>query len=183
MYNHLPFEGYSYYVDSENFYHVGALVPYGTYNYRVEVIFPVLNVVASEVVLPTIQLSDFNKWVKSTSVLIQDENDELYDLLMLLLDVGKGVVDYEMCGSDKDYIRAVSYYTAHYLELHLREFKDEQNKMSLNAEKKSDTQTAEERKIEMLDSQYGDFKKTTWGQLYWAIYGNRAKFLVGYVPL
>lgn len=182
MFNHLPFEGYSYYVDSENFYHVGSIVPYGTYNYRVEVIFPVLSVVASEVVLPTITLADFNKWIKSTKVLIQDENDELYDLLMLLLDIGKGIVDYEMCGDDATFIRTVSYYVAHYLELHINAFKDEENKMSLNAEQKG-IKTAEEKKIEMLDNHFGDFKKTQWGQLYWAIYGNKAKFLVGYVPL
>lgn len=182
MYNHLPFEGYSYYVDSENFYHVGALVPYGTYNYRVEVIFPVLNVVASEVVVPNVTLQDFNDWVKSTKFLIQDENDELYGLLMLLLDVGKGVVDYEMCGSDKDFIRAVSYYVAHYLEMHIKLLKDEENKMSLSPSEKS-KEVAEDKRIEMIDTHFGDFKKTTWGQMYWAIYGNRAKFLVGYVPL
>lgn len=182
MFNHLPFEGYSYYVDSENFYHVGALVPYGTYNYRVEVIFPVLSVVASEVTIPNIQLHEFNTWVKSTKFLIQDENDELYDLLMLLLDVAKGIVDYDLCGDDQSFIRAVSYYVAHYLEMHINLLKDEENKMSLSPTQKG-VETAEDKKIAMIDTHFGDFKKTTWGQLYWTIYGNKAKFLVGYIPL
>ena len=183
MYNHLPFEGYSYYIDSENTYHLGVLVPYGTYNYRVEVLFPVLSIVEQTTVLPKIELHQFQTWVKSTKFIINDENDELYDLTMLLLDIAKNVVSYDLCGGDNEWIRAVSYYVAHYLEKHIDLLKDEQNKMTMTPEKKNEVDTAEEIKMEMTDSDEGDFKTTLWGRMYWTIYGKRAKFLVGYMPL
>jgi len=183
MLNHLPFENYSYYIDSENYYHFGALVPYGTYNYRVEVLFPVLSVVEQTVVLPKIELHHFQTWVKSTKFMINDENDELYDLTMLLIDIAKNVVDYELCGGDQEWIRVVSYYVAHYLEQHIDLLKDEQNKMSMTPGKKDDINNTEEKKIEMTDSDEGDFKATRWGRMFWTVYGKKAKFLVGYMPL
>ena len=71
----LPFEGYEYYIDSENQYHLQSIVPYSSYNYRVEVIFPVKPIISVKKELPKIYLSDFNGWVKSLSFLIEDEND------------------------------------------------------------------------------------------------------------
>jgi hypothetical protein len=49
--------------------------------------------------------------------------------------------------------------------------------MSLNVQAKTETQDSDQTKqISLVDSHYGDFKKTLWGQMFWAIYGHNAKF-------
>jgi hypothetical protein len=78
--------------------------------------------------------------------------------------------------------RVVSYYVAHYLELHIKALKDEENKMSLNPQTKS-AEEVEVKKIEMVDTTFGNYKQTIWGQMFWTIYGQNAKFNIGYVPL
>lgn len=178
----LPFEGYEYYIDSENQYHLQSIVPYSSYNYRVEVIFPVKPIISVKKELPKIYLSDFNGWVKSLSFLIEDENDSLYLLWKLLVDVAQEIIDYDICGTDNQYIRMVCLYVAHYLELHIKTLKDYERKMSLNDERNMDHETMEEVKIEMIDETYGDFKKTLWGQMFWTLYVSKAKFKMGYMP-
>lgn len=181
--SHLPYEGYSYYIDSENFYHFNVVVPYSPYNYRVEVLSPVLPIIEEEITLPEVTLEDFKKWVRSADELI-GEDKMLYPLFELLIEVARQVIAYEMCGSDDTFKRAVSYYVAHYLELHVKLLKDEENKMSLTPEKES-KETSEEKtkKMELVDSTYGNYRQTIWGQMYWTIYGQNAKFVIGYVPL
>jgi hypothetical protein len=61
--------------------------------------------------------------------------------------------------------------------LHIKALKDEENRMSLNVQAKTETQDSDQTKqISLVDSHYGDFKKTLWGQMFWAIYGHNAKF-------
>ena len=77
------------------------------------------------------------------------------------------------------FVRAVCYYVAHNLELHIRALKDEENRMSLNKEAKMDNVDSDQTKqISLVDNQFGDFKKTIWGQMFWAIYGHNAKFMM-----
>jgi len=176
----LPYEGYDYYVDSFNFYHFNVVVPYSTYNYRVEVLSPVLPVVEETVVLPTVKLADVKKWVNSLEGIVDDENSKLYPLFILLRDIARNIIVYELCGEKDTYIRAVSYYVAHYMELHLKAMKDQQNKMALSPQIKDEIETDEEKKISMLDSHYGNYKQTIWGQMFWTIYGHLSKFDLGY---
>ena len=183
MYNHLPFEGYSYYIDSENTYHLGALVPYGTYNYRVEVLFPVLNLVENQVVVPTVTLADFNKWCASFQEHIEDENHFLYGLWSILTDIAMETIDYDLCGSDKRYTQVVCYYVAHFLTIHLRELKDEENRYTLDPMNKDKEMSVEEKKINLADNSFGNYRATPFGNLFWTIYGALGKFNVGYVPL
>lgn len=183
MYNHLPFEGYSYYIDSENNYHLGAIVPYGPYNYRVEVLFPVLGIVENTVVVPEVTLADFNKWCPMFEEQIKDENHFLYSLWQVLTDVARESIDYELCGSDKRYVQAVCYSTAHFLTIHLRELKDEQNRYTLDPEKKDKELDDKEKEINLVDSRYGNYRATPFGNLFWTIYGAMAKFNLGYAPL
>lgn len=178
----LPYEGYEYYIDSASFYHFNVVVPYSTYNYRVEVLSPVLPLVEETVVLPIVKLSDVKEWVNSLEGVVDDENSAMYPLFLLLRDIGREVIRYELCGSKSMYIRAVSYYVGHYMELHLNTLKDQQNKMTMTPQIKDEIVSDDEKKITMLDSQFGDFKKTIWGIMFWAIYGKVAKFDIGYAP-
>lgn len=130
-------QGYSYYIDSKNMYHVYALVPYSFYQYRVEVMFPVIETsLPTEVVKPQVTLADFRQWVQSANMLVRDENDTLYHVTKLLIDIARNIVEYDMYEDESMYIRAVCYYVAHYLELHIKALKDEENRMSLNVESK-----------------------------------------------
>jgi hypothetical protein len=178
----LPYEGYSYYIDSDNFYHFNVVVPYSPYNYRVEVLSPVLPVVADTIVLPELTLGDFRTWVQSAEPLIEDENDIMYAIYNLLVEIARQAIAYELCGTPVMFKRVVSYYVAHYLELHIKALKDEENKMSLNPQTKS-AEEVEVKKIEMVDTTFGNYKQTIWGQMFWTIYGQNAKFNIGYVPL
>lgn len=180
--SYLPYEGYSYYIDSDNFYHFNVVVPYSPYNYRVEVLSPVLPVTETTIILPKLTVGDFRAWVQSAEPLIEDENDSMYQIYNLLVEIARQAIAYELCGSDTMFKRVVSYYVAHYLELHLKALKDEENKMSLNAQTKSPDEV-EVKKIEIVDTTFGNYKQTIWGQMFWTIYGQNAKFNIGYVPL
>lgn len=177
---YLPYEGYSYYVDSYNFYHFNVVVPYTSYNYRVEVISPVEPVVSGTTTLPTVTLADVKKWVPSLDGLIDDENSELYPLFLLLRDIGAQIVVYALCGSTNTFKRAVSYYVGHYMELHIKALKDEQNRMTMSAERKNEVESDESKKISMIDGHYGNYKQTLYGQMFWSIYGHLSKFNLGY---
>lgn len=178
--DYLPYEGVSYFVDSDNFYHFNAIVPYSTYNYRVEVISPVSPLVAEIIDLPTITLAEVKKWVSSFNGLISSVDDELYQLFLLLRDIAKTVIVYSLCGDKQTYIRAISYYVAHHMELHLKTYKDQQDKMTTSREKKNETDDIEEIKITLVDNHYGNYKQTLWGQMFWSVYGHLSKFNIAY---
>lgn len=177
-----PYDGSSYYVESDNTYHFNVIVPYSTYNYRVEVISPVLPLVEETVVLPIVKLEDVKKWVNSLEGVVDDVNSTMYPLFLLVRDIGRSVISYDLCGSKNAYKRAVSYYVGHYMELHLRAVKDQQNRMTMTPQIKNEIDTETEQKISMIDTHYGDFKQTLWGIMFWSIYGKVAQFDLGYYP-
>jgi len=172
--------GYEYYIDSFNTYHVYAIVPYSTYQYRVEVLYPVSEVsVTTEAVKPQVTLVDFRQWVQSADMLVRDENDTLYHVTKLLIEIARDIIEYDTYDSETMYVRAVCYYVAHYLELHIKALKDEENRMSLNVQAKVGTEDTDQTKqISLVSNEFGDFKKTLWGQMFWAIYGHNAKFIM-----
>lgn len=176
----LPYEGWQYYIDSESIYHFNALVPYSSYSYSVEVLYPVLPYVTSQENVPNVTLADIKEWVGSINGLVDDENSELYILVKLLKDIAREIIVYDMCGSDKMYKRVVAYYVAHHLELHVKALKDEQNKMTMSAERKNEIEDAEIVRLTMVDGHFGTYKQTIWGQAFWAAYGHASKFNVGY---
>jgi len=173
-------QGYEYYIDSANMYHVYALVPYSFYNYRVEVLYPVIPSSGTQaIVKPQVTLVDFRQWVQSADMIVRNEDDILYHVTKLLIEIARDVVDFDEYENEKMFVRAVCYYVAHYLELHIRALKDEENKMSLNVESKPDTQESDQTKqMNLVDRHFGDFRKTLWGQMFWAIYGHNAKFMM-----
>lgn len=166
-------EGYEYFVNG-NMYHIQAIVPYSTYNYRVEVLFPIYpSSPYVEIKKPKVTLDDFNTYVQSVGYLVQDENDRLFPLINLLIDIGQEIVSFELLGSSKRYVQAVCYYVAHYMELHIKALKDEENRLSLNPSQ------ASESKVEFsLENDFGTFRTTLYGPLYWQIYGQHAKWLM-----
>ena len=170
--------GYEYYIDSFNTYHVYAIVPYSTYQYRVEVLYPVSeDSLPTEVVKPAVTLKDFREWVQSADMLVRDENDIMYQVAKLLIEIAREIIEYDEYDNPKMFVRAVCYYVAHNLELHIKALKDEENRMSLNVQSKPETQDSDQTKqISLVDNHYGDFKKTLWGQMFWTVYGHNAKF-------
>jgi len=170
--------GYEYYIDSMNVYHVYAIVPYSTYQYRVEVLYPVSeDVFPVEVVKPEVTLVDFRQWVQSADMLVRDENDIMYQVTKLLIEIAREIIEFDAYDNAQMFVRAVCYYVAHYLELHIKALKDEENRMSLNVQAKTETQDSDQTKqMNLVDSHYGDFKKTIWGQMFWTVYGHNAKF-------
>jgi hypothetical protein len=136
-----------------------------------EDVFPV------EVVKPEVTLVDFRQWVQSADMLVRDENDIMYQVTKLLIEIAREIIEFDAYDNAQMFVRAVCYYVAHYLELHIKALKDEENRMSLNVQAKTETQDSDQTKqISLVDSHYGDFKKTLWGQMFWAIYGHNAKF-------
>lgn len=166
-------EGYEYFVNG-NMYHIQAIVPYSTYNYRVEVLFPIdVAIPIPKIEKPDVTLDDFNTYVQSVGYLVQDENDRLYPLVNLLIDIGQDIVDFDYLGNKNRYIQAVCYYVAHYMELHIKALKDEENRLSLNPSQASE----QENKVE-FNLGMGLFSTTLYGPLYWSIYGQFAKGLI-----
>ena len=173
-------EGYQYYIDSINQYHIYSIIPYSTYNYRVEVLYPVSpETIVTEVVKPEVTLADFRMWIQSADMLVRNEDDIMYHVTKLLIEIAREIVEYDFFDNETMFVRAVCYYVAHNLELHLRAIKDEENRMSLNQEQKMENQDSDTMvQIKLVDNQFGDFKKTLWGQMFWAIYGHNAKFIM-----
>jgi hypothetical protein len=66
-------------------------------------------------------------------------------------------------------------YVAHYLEMHYQLLKDEANSDTFS---KGTTVKEKEIAIEVGSPQgsKSDFMRTTWGVLFWTLYGNIAKF-------
>ena len=103
--------GYEYYIDSFNTYHVYAIVPYSTYQYRVEVLYPVSeNSLPTEVVKPAVTLKDFREWVQSADMLVRDENDIMYQVAKLLIEIAREIIEYDEYDNPKMFVRAVCYY-------------------------------------------------------------------------
>jgi hypothetical protein len=155
-------------------------VPYASYNYRVEVISPVEPEVTTTTTIPTVTLADVKKWVNSFEGLIDDENSRLFPLFILLRDIAKDFIVYNLCDNKNQYIRIVSYYIAHNMELHIKALKDQENRMSMVAEQKDEAKDMEEFKITLVDNHYGNYKQTIWGQMFWTLYGHLSKFNIGY---
>lgn len=180
----IPFANSSeYYIDNLGYYHLQALVPYSAYNYRVEVISPLLPSTPSEVVIPEVTLDDFNLWCPMFQEKIEDSNHFLHALWTVLIDIAKEAINYDLCSSDKRYKQVVSYYVAHFLSIHLEELKDEERKYSLDERDKDKVRPIEEKKINMSDNHYGNFRATTFGNLFWAVYGVVAKYNIGFTLL
>jgi asparagine synthetase B (glutamine-hydrolysing) len=179
-YQYLPYEDYTYYIDSFNNYHFNVIVPYGTYSYSVEVLSPVLPTVEETTVVPIVSLKDVKKWVNNLEGHVDTEDSALFPLFLLLRDIAKEVIVYELCGSDNMYIRAVSYYVGHYMELHTKTLKDQENKMTMSPQTKDEVESDTLKQITMLDSHYGNYKQTVWGQMFWTVYGHLSKFDLGY---
>ena len=169
-------QGYEYYIDSFNAYHLYAIVPYSQYQYRVEVLYPVSPTsLPTPTPKPTVSLYDLTTWVKGIEELVDTENKVMNQLATLLIELGREIVDYDALGNEVLFTRLVCYYAGHYLELHLRALKDEEYRLSLSPEKKKELESAEQKRIELVDSTFGDFKKTIWGQMYWSMYYPIAK--------
>jgi hypothetical protein len=130
-----------------------------------------------EVVKPEVTLVDFRQWVQSADMLVRDENDIMYQVTKLLIEIAREIIEFDAYDNAQMFVRAVCYYVAHYLELHIKALKDEENRMSLNVQAKTETQDSDQTKqMNLVDSHYGDFKKTIWGQMFWTVYGHNAKF-------
>ena len=169
-------EGYEYYIDSFNAYHLYAIVPYSQYQYRVEVLYPISPTSLPSVTpKPEVTVTDLLTWVKGIEPLVDSKNMIMNQLATLLLELGREIVDYDLFLNETLFKRLVCYYAGHYLELHLRALKDQENRLTLDQETKDEIQTAEKIKLEVIDSQMGDFKKTIWGQMYWSLYYPMAK--------
>lgn len=175
-------KGYEYYIDSFNNYHLQAIIPLAPYNYRVEVLFPTIDIVEQKIVLPEVDVNDVANWLLSVKDYIVDENHILYNITTMLISIAKNVIDYGLCGGDYEYIRAIALYVGHHLEFHFRELKDEQYKMSLQPEIDSTKETREKEVDLSYDSFMGEYKKTIYGRQFWTVYGQQAKYLVGYKP-
>lgn len=172
-------QGYHYYIDNFNMYHFQAIIPYTTYNYRVDVLFPVSHIVEQKKEPPKVEVSDIRSWLLSIADELEDENGILYQLTRMLIEVARNTIDYDWCGSDASYIQILSYYVGHYLTLHLKDIKDEQQRMSLSPQLKDEVETVEEKKITMTDSEFGDFRATLFGKLFWSRYGVVAGWVAG----
>ena len=176
-------KGYSYYIDSFNNYHLQAIIPLSPFNYRVEVLFPVVDIQEQVVEIPKISVVDVADWLLSVRDYILDENHILYNITTMLIELGSRTIDYGLCGGDLEYKRAVALYVGHHLEFHFKDLKDEQYVMSLQHEI-DDTKETKEKEIKVsYDSYMGEYKKTIYGRQLWTIYGQKAKFTIGYMPL
>lgn len=178
-------KGYSYYIDSENMYHLQAIFPYAPYNYRVEIISPVYELEVNKDIkkLPEVSVVDIKSWLLSLNEYLGDENGLLFNVANMLIQVAKQSISYEFCGSDEQYKRVIALYVGHYLDFHFKDVKDEEHNMSFQPKLKDETETDEIKKLKInYDSFIGEYKNTIYGRQFWTIYGQHAKFLLGYAP-
>ncbi len=166
-------------IDSFNQYTLSAFNPYGLYHYTVTIVSPVYPDGQTELIeTPTITVEDFIFWAGNfRDIKIDSEDHFMYQLVNEMIKIAKTYIDVNLIGDDNNYSqykRLVSYYVAHYLEMHYQLLKDESDRDTFSKEKAQ----VEEKTIQMNvpDGAKADFMRTTWGVLFWSAYGMIAKY-------
>ena len=165
-------------IDSFNQYTLSAFNPYGLYHYTVTIVSPVFPEGQSSLIeTPEITVNDFLLWCGNFRDIKQIGTDHfMYQLLVQMIKIAKTYIDVNLIGDDDNYAqykRVVSYYVAHYLELHYQALKDEKDADTFSPE------TAEKEKTVKIDTPTGskrDFMTTRYGAMFWTIYGGIARF-------
>lgn len=112
-----------------------------------------------------------------------EEQGEIYTMFLFLLDFSKNMVSYEIVSEDNMFKHLVVLHTAHHLQLHIRDWKDEANLVSHNNEVVEKNYYLKDM-IEFLDKGEKDsFYLTIYGKRFIEYYGNLTELHIkgGYI--
>ena len=128
---------------------------------------------------PKFTLADFVMWCPPFQEFLQDEeNSSLYNLFVAFLNIAKIKVRWEIIQEEKTWKRLVELYIGHYMEINIRAIKDEENKLSLVADKERKEET---RHLEYVvgNEVFKDFRATIYGSQFWYEYEPFGRFVGG----
>jgi hypothetical protein len=165
-------------IDSFNQYTLSAFNPYGLYHYTVTIVSPVFPDGQTELIAtPEVTVEDFMFWAGNFRDIKEIGTDHfMFQLLNEMIKIAKIYIDVNLLGSDNNYNlykRTVSMYVAHYLEMHYQLLKDEANQDTFS---KGTAVKEKEITVESPQGYKSDFMRTTWGVLFWTLYGQIARF-------
>lgn len=158
---------------SKNEWSTNFLNPYSPeYNFTIKIINPVFPCVKPPVEEPPVyNLEIFKSIIKEFNEFLDDENSFLISIYEVLQAMALENIDWKYFGKTKTYDLVVSNYIAHYIELMLRNLKDEANTASLNPEEKEKNYYI----TEIKDFNQEEFWLTSYGYIFWQFYSKVGK--------
>jgi hypothetical protein len=168
-----PYVAYS---QSGNELFVDILNPYGYMsNFAVQVITPLLPSYPTPLPNePTFALGDFLVWARPLKEFLDEGNDSIFtNLYNVLVSLAKVRVRWNLIQEEHIWKRLIALYIAHYMQLTIKAWKDEQNNMSLNEENTEKKQTYI---LNVGNSNYEDFDSTIYGKQFWHEYKSFGQF-------
>lgn len=180
-----PTEGWNQYytLDGLNTINLDLLNPLGYFaNYAITIeapTFPSLEETIGDE--PNFTLADFLLWCPPFEDYFSDEeSSSLYNLFMAFLAIAKYKVRWGIIQEEIIWKRLVALYIGHYMEINIRAIKDEENRLSLNAEAPKG-KDGEYRHLEYVVGKelYDEFRVTIYGKQFWHEYEPFGRFVAG----
>lgn len=170
-------EVYTQYSESTNELWLDLVNPYGSTSlFAIQIISPTFPTYEDEAEEePDFELADFLTWARNLRDYLSDGEDSfIYPLYTALVSIAKQRIRWTFIQEELIWKQMISYYVAHYLELHFLIIKDEANRLSLSGyDKEKDYKYTIAVGNEVLD----DFKQTMYGKMFWFIYKPYGQFI------
>ena len=116
--------------------------------------------------IPLFTLDDFLGYCQPFEPLLEDEDSFLYHAFLLYRALAINNVQYGNVKDEINWKYLVAMYIGHYLELHIEDLKDKNNRYSLNEETNEKTYKVEE--LAMMSK--NEFMRTSYGIHFWEKY-------------
>lgn len=180
----IPTEGNNTYytLDGLNTINLELLNPLGYFaNYAITIESPVYqSLLATIGEEPKFTLPDFILWCPPfQELMVDEENSSLYNLFMAFLNIAKIKVRWTVIQDEKTWKRLIALYIGHYLEINIRAIKDEENKLSLVAEKDRKPEETRHLEYKVGNEVFKDFRATIYGSQFWMEYEPYGRFVAG----
>lgn len=170
--SNIPYSGFNEFYTSEglNSLMLNIIDPLGYFsNFVVKIESPVFpSVPVDEEEQPEYLLSDFLLWCRPLKEYLDDgEDSAFYPLFLALSELAKERLRFSIVKNGVIWKRMISMYIAHYMELTIKSWKDEANRLSLNPYQKEKDYTYE---LVLGNTVLEEFKTTSWGRQFWHEY-------------
>lgn len=121
--------------------------------------------------IPLFTINDFLGYCQPFEPLLEDENSFLYNAFLLYRALAINNIQYGNIKDEINWKYLVAMYIGHYLDMHIDNLKDIDNRYSLNQSPKEQRYKVEE--LRMMSQ--NEFDVTPYGRLFWSkykVYGN-----------
>jgi len=116
--------------------------------------------------IPQFTLNDFLGYGQPFESLLEDENSFLYNAFLLYRALAINNIQYGNVKDEVNWKYLVAMYIGHYMDIHVENLKDIDNRYSLNQSPREQRYKVED--LKMLNE--NEFMQTSYGRLFWSKY-------------